>query len=479
MKKIFIIVLSIVGVLSFVITANGAISGGSGGGIGAPNYWKLTGTVLSPINPLWSVTGTAGALFSGNTTDMATTTVITAGDILIRNSSNKWTNFPIGTNGYVLTASSSAPLKVDWIASTGGSSSSATTTINGVDGPIFNLTGTTNRLTVSTSSTSTITLNVPDSAQLNIAKLLNLTSNGFVKTSSGDGTLSVDTSTYLTANQTITLSGDVTGSGTTAITTSYGNIVPILKGGIATSTTPGVDKILIGNGTNYDLKTLTAGTNITITTSTSAITIGSTGGGSSFWTTINNTPTRTSSSTLTVSGGGDVSTLLSRGMVMKWTESSTAKYGMIASSTYSNPTTTIEFMGDQMASIDSSSLKYSLEKARIATLAVAGTLGATTTDIAGRFNVPFPMKIYGADIYLGTAGNGTMIVDINKNGTSIFATKPQITTTATKGEKFTADSGTTAMTGDYISIDLDKPAGTPGVDLYVNIFYSPLNNSAL
>lgn len=57
----------------------------------------------------------------------------------------------------------------------------------------------------------------------NIAKLSNLTSNGFVKTSGGDGTLSVDTSTYLTGNQSITLSGDISGSGSTAITTTIGS----------------------------------------------------------------------------------------------------------------------------------------------------------------------------------------------------------------------------------------------------------------
>ncbi len=56
-----------------------------------------------------------------------------------------------------------------------------------------------------------------------IAKIGNLTSNGFVKTSGGDGTLSIDTSTYITGNQTITLSGNVTGSGTTAITTTIAN----------------------------------------------------------------------------------------------------------------------------------------------------------------------------------------------------------------------------------------------------------------
>lgn len=58
---------------------------------------------------------------------------------------------------------------------------------------------------------------------LSVTKLSNLTSNGFVKTGSGDGTLSVDTATYLTANQTVTLSGDVTGSGATAITATIAN----------------------------------------------------------------------------------------------------------------------------------------------------------------------------------------------------------------------------------------------------------------
>lgn len=59
---------------------------------------------------------------------------------------------------------------------------------------------------------------------LTVTKISNLTSNGFVKTSSSDGTLSVDTNTYLTGNQTITLSGDVTGSGATSITTVVANL---------------------------------------------------------------------------------------------------------------------------------------------------------------------------------------------------------------------------------------------------------------
>jgi len=67
-------------------------------------------------------------------------------------------------------------------------------------------------------------------ASANILRLDNLSSAGFVK-SSANGTLSVDTSTYLTGNQTITLTGDVTGSGATSISTTYNNTVPIAKGG--------------------------------------------------------------------------------------------------------------------------------------------------------------------------------------------------------------------------------------------------------
>lgn len=72
-----------------------------------------------------------------------------------------------------------------------------------------------------------------------ISRLSNLTGNGFVKTSGSDGTLSIDTSTYLTANQSTTLSGDVSGSGTTAITTTIG-AGKVLNTMLANSTISGV-----------------------------------------------------------------------------------------------------------------------------------------------------------------------------------------------------------------------------------------------
>lgn len=64
------------------------------------------------------------------------------------------------------------------------------------------------------------------------------TSAGFLKTNAS-GVVSIDTNTYITGNQTITLSGAVSGSGTTSITTSYAGTVPINKGGTNATTVAG------------------------------------------------------------------------------------------------------------------------------------------------------------------------------------------------------------------------------------------------
>lgn len=68
---------------------------------------------------------------------------------------------------------------------------------------------------------------------------------------------------YISGNQTITLSGDITGSGATSITTSYNGIVPISKGGTATSTAPSASAVLLGNGTNYDYSVIPSCSNTT------------------------------------------------------------------------------------------------------------------------------------------------------------------------------------------------------------------------
>ncbi|MFM6395300.1 MAG: hypothetical protein ACKPFF_01295, partial [Planktothrix sp.] len=62
-----------------------------------------------------------------------------------------------------------------------------------------------------------ILIEPPQSPQNELSALQNLSDNaGFIKKIS-DGFYTIDTSTYLTANESISISGDATGSGTTNI----------------------------------------------------------------------------------------------------------------------------------------------------------------------------------------------------------------------------------------------------------------------
>jgi hypothetical protein len=84
---------------------------------------------------------------------------------------------------------------------------------------------------------------------------LSYVSASFVKMSAA-GTFALDTSTYLTANQTVTLSGDVSGSGTTAITTTLAT-VPIAKGGTGQITANAAINALLPSQTSSTGKYLT------------------------------------------------------------------------------------------------------------------------------------------------------------------------------------------------------------------------------
>ncbi len=78
---------------------------------------------------------------------------------------------------------------------------------------------------------------------------------------------------------TITLTGDVTGSGTTSITTTYNNTVPVNKGGTALTAVGTANQILGTNNaaTGLEYKTVTQGTGVTVTHAANSITIAVTG----------------------------------------------------------------------------------------------------------------------------------------------------------------------------------------------------------
>jgi hypothetical protein len=90
---------------------------------------------------------------------------------------------------------------------TTGSSGAATLTSNTLNIPNYTLAGLGGQ---------------PLATNLTSLAALTFASTSFVKMTAA-GTFALDTNTYLTANQTITLSGDATGSGTTAITVTLAN----------------------------------------------------------------------------------------------------------------------------------------------------------------------------------------------------------------------------------------------------------------
>jgi hypothetical protein len=74
---------------------------------------------------------------------------------------------------------------------------------------------------------------------------------------------------------------------------------------------------------------------------------------------------------------------------------------------------------------------------------------------------------------VGTAPTGaSAIIDINKNGTTIYGTQGNRPTIAAAGNSATvgAHSVTTATTGDYLTVDIDQVGSTvAGGDLAVSI----------
>lgn len=74
---------------------------------------------------------------------------------------------------------------------------------------------------------------------------------------------------------------------------------------------------------------------------------------------------------------------------------------------------------------------------------------------------------------LGTAGSTTSTIDINKNGTTLFASgKPNLTSGQTVSSEFVP--GTTAFTAtDYFTVDVDA-AGTSAADLVIHFEYEEI-----
>lgn len=143
-----------------------------------------------------------------------------------------------GSTNQVLAKNSGSDYDLKWISPASPGTGTVTDFSAGDLSPLFTTTETT------TTTTPALAFNLSNAAQNTVfgntsglgagppsfttaprfLSIANLTTNGFIKTGGGTGSLSVDTNTYLTANQTITLSGYTTGSGTTTITTTTNKV---------------------------------------------------------------------------------------------------------------------------------------------------------------------------------------------------------------------------------------------------------------
>jgi len=167
------------------------------------------------------------------------------------------TNITEGTNLYYTDARARAALSssatgLSYNSSTGAFSFTAGYSIPTTSDQTNWTTAYTNRITSLTTTgssgaatLSSNTLNIPtytlaglggQASSTNLTSLSGLTfsSTSFVKMT-GSGTFALDTSTYLTSNQSITLSGDASGSGSTAITVTLAT-VGATKGGTGQTT---------------------------------------------------------------------------------------------------------------------------------------------------------------------------------------------------------------------------------------------------
>ncbi len=152
--------------------------------------------------------------------------------------------------------------------STLGLGTAATTSASSYEVPLTFSTGLTR-------STNTVTVDASQS----ISTLSNLTSNGFVKTSGGTGALSIDTSTYLTGNQSISLGGDLSGSGSTSITATIANdaVTNAKLANVSTATIKG--RVTASTGDPEDLTGTQATTLLDVFTSSLKGLAPSSGGG--------------------------------------------------------------------------------------------------------------------------------------------------------------------------------------------------------
>jgi hypothetical protein len=103
---------------------------------------------------------------------------------------------------------------------------------------------------------------------------------------------------------------------------------------------------------------------------------------------------------------------------------------------------------------------------------LAGSL-AVSTDFSSEFTIKYDLTFNDVTLRVKTAPTGAaVIIDIKKNGTSIFSTKPQIADGALTGGSGAVFSSTTVTSGDVLTFDVNQVGSTvPGQDLTIGLSF--------
>ncbi len=198
-----------------------------------------------------------------------------------------------------------------------------------------------------------------------------------------------------------------------------------------------------------------------------------------FWKPVAGSPARASNTTFTVTG--DYTSLIKKGMIIWWKESSSSKFGMVSiPSTYGAPNTTVTIIGDAMAATpDAGSAKYCTREPLMLLLQKSGTIGAVETNAFTTFPANMPYKVFGCDPWVGFTGTtNSTTFDVNKDtgggATTMFTTKPTLGSGVQKSATpFSADDGATLALGDIITGDVDAIQTTPAADGYILLYVMP------
>jgi hypothetical protein len=230
-----------------------------------------------------------------------TSTVPTIGSLLIGSTSTQYGVLGVGSNGKVLTSSSTALLGVSWenVSTSGGGGGVATSgaptatniaffsdpnTITGTSSISY----TSSSNVFSVSATSTITgkftqtgglMNIASTTINGYLSVTGISSLNGLSNNGNSTTTSLTVSGLSTGIAHISSVGVLSSSAVNLANSDVTGILPVANGGTATSTAPSDSQVLSANGANPTWKNITAGSNITITTSTTAISIASTASG--------------------------------------------------------------------------------------------------------------------------------------------------------------------------------------------------------